>query len=149
MTQKTAKDIMSKKVITVSLNDTIKNVIKKLTKYKITGAPVINAQRKLMGIITEKDIAKHALAPHFPESITLLGSVIYLENPAKFNDALKKICASNVRDLMSTPCKTLDESTPLQNLIEFMTQENVNRIPITKNNKLVGIVTRTDILKSL
>ena len=144
-----AKDIMTKKVISFTEKDTIENVIKVLSKAHITGAPVVDKNNHVIGIVTEKDIALTALSPHTPLSVSILGGIIMLENPEHFNSELKKICASKVKDIMRAPYESIEEDTSLQNIILLMSEKNLNRLPVTKKKKLTGIITRTDILRNL
>ncbi|MBI2453080.1 CBS domain-containing protein [Candidatus Peregrinibacteria bacterium] len=144
-----AKNIMTKPVISFTEKETIENVIKILSKTHITGAPVVNKKNHVIGMVTEKDIALTALSPHIPKTVSILGGIIMLENPGHFNSELKKICASKVKDIMRTPCESIEDDTTLQNIILLMSEKNLNRLPVTKKKKLVGIITRTNILQAL
>lgn len=143
------KKIMSKKTITIPPNKPVKEIIKLMDKHNIMGIPVVNKGKHVLGMVTESDIAEHELSPHAPRAIGILGGIIYLEDTDTFNKQLKKICAQKAKDIMTTPCFTLEEENTIQDAINGMKKYMVNRVPITKKEKLVGIVTRNDVLHAL
>jgi len=147
---KTAKQIMTKRVHTASPNESVEKIINRMAKEGITGLPVINKTGRLLGIITEGDIAKHEHNPHTPRAISLLGGLIYLENPEAFKEELKKICAQKAKDLMTTEVTAIEPNTTLEEIIGIMQEKKLSRLPvIDKNSHLKGIVTRTDIVRAL
>ncbi|MFA6528100.1 MAG: CBS domain-containing protein [Candidatus Gracilibacteria bacterium] len=145
-----AKQIMTKKVQTATTETSVKTIIQKMAQAGVTAIPVVNKNKKLIGIVTEADIATHELNPHTPRAISLLGGLIYLENPTKYNTHLKKFCAQDARDLMTEEVVTINEDTPLAEIIKIMQEKSVGRLPvIDKKGILKGIITRTDIIKAL
>lgn len=141
---------MTKSVHTVSPDTPVDKVIHKMAKEGITGLPVIDKKGHLLGIITEADIAAHEHNPHTPRAISLLGGLIYLENPADYNEELKKICAQKAGDLMTTEVTAITEETTLPEIIEIMKEQGLSRLPVLdEKDRLKGIVTRTDVVRTL
>ena len=144
-----AKDIMTRDVITVSPEDKVEEVARLLVENKISGIPVVDEENHVVGIITEKDLMVKASELKVPFYVTLFDSIIFLENPMRFNNDLKKYTASRVKDVMNTKIQAVEEDTPVSKIVEIMQGRGINRVPVLRNGKLVGIITRNDILKSL
>lgn len=148
--KKTAKDIMTKPVITVKEGDMIKEVFGIMDKKKVMGLPVVDGDNQVVGIITESDLIQHFTTLEAPTSVNLLGAVVYLEDTDDFNEDLKDHAALMVKDLMTAPVITVEESTSLQEVIDIMSEKSKIRLPVVnKANKLVGIITRMDIVHQL
>jgi len=146
----TAKDIMSKKVITIGKNDTIEKLSELLVNNKISGVPVVDENNKMVGIVSEADIIVQDADLHFPRYFKLLDGIIYLESLNKFKRNLEKHLAIKVGDIMTQKVKTVNENTPINEIADLMLDSRVNRVPVMdKSNNLVGIITRADIVKSM
>lgn len=144
-----AREIMTREVITVGPEDKVEKAAKILLDNKISGIPVIDENRRVIGVISEKDLMIKASELKVPFYLTLFDSIIFLENPIRFNNDIKKYTASKVKDAMTKEVVTVDEDTPLTKVVEIMQKRNINRVPVTRNYKLVGIITRNDVLKAL
>lgn len=144
-----AKDIMTKEVITVKPDTKVEEVASLLVENKISGIPVVNDNNEVIGVVTEKDLIVKASELKVPFYITLFDSIIFLENPIRFNNDLKKYVASQVKDAMTTNVQVVEEDTPVTEIASIMQKKRVNRVPVVRNGKLVGIITRNDILKSV
>ncbi|MCL5070522.1 MAG: CBS domain-containing protein [Actinobacteria bacterium] len=150
MADLTAKEIMNKKVITIRKNASIKELSELLVDNKISGVPVLDENGSLAGIVSEGDIIVQNSDLHFPRYFKLLDAIIYLESLNKFKRSLQKHLATKVEDIMTVKVKTVDEETPINEIADIMLDNRVNRLPVMdKNNKLVGIITRADIVKSM
>jgi CBS domain-containing protein len=150
MADLTAKEIMTKKVITIKKNASIQELSELLVDNKISGVPVLDENEALAGIVSEGDIIVKNSDLHFPRYFKLLDAIIYLESLNKFKESLQKHLATRVEDIMTTKVKTVSEDTPINKIADMMLDSRVNRLPvIDKNNKLIGIITRADIVKSI
>jgi CBS domain-containing protein len=144
-----AKDIMTKNVITANPEEEIDKVTKMMLENKISGIPVVDSQRHVLGIVTEKDLMVKAGEVKVPFYLTLFDSIIFLENPIRFSNSLKKYSASQVKDAMTARVIVVEEDKPVSDIVEIMQNKKINRVPVVRHDKLVGIITRNDILKSL
>ena len=141
---------MTKKVISVEKGTPIHEIYRIFLKNNIMGVPVVDKEGLVAGIVTERDLAVREEDIKTPASVNLLGSIVYLEDMDKYNELLKKKMGQLAVDVMSNPAKTLREDASIGEIIEFMDNEGINRVPIIDpNNRLCGIVTRTDIIKEL
>ncbi|MBU1682618.1 CBS domain-containing protein [Patescibacteria group bacterium] len=141
---------MTKDVIAVKKEDSIKNVFKLMDENEILGIPVVDDDNQPIGMVTESDLIKHFTTIKTPKGINLLGSIVFLDDISKFNENLKDHCAESVGDIMTDVAITINEDTQLIDAIDLMAQYNLNRLPVVdKKNKLTGIITRTDIVHQL
>jgi CBS domain-containing protein len=145
-----AKDIMVENVITVTKETAVKDAAKLLTEHKISGIPVVDSEKRLVGIITEGDLLYQGKKFHTPAFIELLGGVIFLENPYRFDQDLKKMTATRVENIMTSKVHTVKEDTPLDEIATIMVEREVNRVPVVDHSgKLVGIVSRQDLIRAM
>ena len=144
-----AREIMSRDVITVSPEEKVDKAARILVENKISGLPVVDANNHVVGIITEKDLIIRASELKVPFYVTLFDSIIFLENPIRFNNDVKKYTATTVKDAMTKKVQVVEEDTPIGLIVEIMQSKAINRVPVVRHGKLVGIITRNDILKSV
>ncbi|HBK52378.1 MAG TPA: hypothetical protein DDZ44_00370, partial [Syntrophomonas wolfei] len=123
-----AKDIMTREVIAVNKNDSLEEVARILLKEKISGVPVVDADRHVIGIVTEKDLIVKASELKMPFYVTLFDSIIFLENPIRFNNNLKKFTASQVNDAMTSRVIMVEEDTEVSRIVEIMQEKQGIRI---------------------
>ncbi len=119
-----AKHIMSRKLLTVAEGANIKHVMKLLSENRVTGLPVVSEDMSLLGIVTEKDILK----------VLLYGKDI------KFKTA---------GDLMATDIVSFEEDEDLMTIFRTLVEGNFRRVPILSDGKLIGIISRRDIINFL
>ena len=142
------KDIMNKDVITVNPESSVEETAKILSNNDISGLPVVE-DGKLVGIVSESDLIIKDKNLHFPDYINVLGGIIYLESYKKFKEEFKKFIAVKVKDLMSEDVITITPDATIKEAATIMSEKEVNRLPVVEDEKLIGIVTREDILKNL
>jgi CBS domain-containing protein len=148
--KKPVKSLMTKKVIAVKGNETIKNLFKLMDRNAILGVPVIDEKKQVIGIVTESDLIKHFTTLKDPRGINLLGSIVFLDDINDFNDKLKDHCAETVKDIMTKKVVTAKSDITLLDAINLMSKNHINRLPVTdKSNKLLGIITRSDIVHQI
>jgi CBS domain-containing protein len=148
--KKQVKDFMTKDVIAVSKNQTLKQVFKLMEKSAVLGLPVVDEDARLEGIVTESDLIRHFTTLETPTGINLLGGIVYLDDISEFNRSLKDHCAEYVRDIMTKEVVTIKEDDNLLSAINTMTEHHLTRLPVLdENNKVVGIITRSDIVHQL
>ncbi len=145
---KTAKDIMTEEVITIEPETSVEDAADLMSQYNVSGLPVLE-NGKLIGIVTEKDLIVKDKKLHFPEYINLIGGIIYLESYKKFQEEFKKYIAVKVKDLMTKQVETISPDTPVSEIADLMSREEVNRLPVLDGDELVGIVTRGDLIKNM
>lgn len=150
MNDKIAKDIMTTDVIVANKNDSIADVAELLIKEKIGGLPVVDENNKVVGIISETDIMQKETTVGSPRVINFFQGLIFLDDMKKLEDDMKKIAAYKVEDLMSQEIVTVNENDTFDYIANIMIKESINRVPVVdKENHLMGIICRYDIIKSM
>jgi len=143
-----AMDIMTRDVITVKKDHTVNQVIEILMNKNISGVPVVDDEEKVIGIVTEGDLIYRSKKLEIPRYFTILDSYIFLDNTKKMEEQIRKMVGYRVEDIMTKDVVTVEEEDTIEDIATIMTKKNVNRVPVLKNGKLVGIVTRRDIIRA-
>lgn len=137
-----ARQIMSTPAVACSEDAMFEEVATLLADREITGMPVVDRHGSVVGVISERDLARAWGGPIARLSIgrgTTTGP--FLRKLRGVRDGFS--CA---KDVMRTPAITAHPDTPVRTIAEIMLKERINRIPIVRSGRLVGIVTREDIL---
>lgn len=145
----TAKAIMSTDVISVFCQTSVAELAELLTTHHINGVPVVDEAGKLIAVVTESDLIDQSKKLHIPTVITILDSVFYLENPDRMEDEMKKIAGTKVGDICSGPPKTVSPDTQLDEIATIMAESNIHTLPVLDEGKLVGVIGKKDIIKTL
>lgn len=142
---KTVKDIMSKGVVSVRTTNSVAEAIKILRDNHISGAPVLDEENELKGIISEYDILKLIeYKPFLAPFLELLE-----EHPDDILNAVRLASKKSVGEVMSKPPITVNPDTSVSEAALLMWDKKVNRLPVVdKNGNLVGIIARADLLKA-
>ena len=146
---KKASDIMTKDVVTVRKDTTVAELANLLTTNNIGGAPVVDGQGRLLGVVTESDLIDQSKKVHIPTVVTILDSVIYLENPDKMEKEMLKMAGATVGDIFTEDPKTVVEDTSLEEIATIMSEENIHTLPVVRDSEIVGIIGKGDIIKTL
>ncbi|WP_094605579.1 Inosine-5'-monophosphate dehydrogenase [Sporomusa silvacetica DSM 10669] len=144
-----AKDIMVKKVITVHKNDTIAQIAKVLVDQAISGVPVVDDEGSLVGIVSEGDLLHKGTTPRVPSYVNILGAIIYYNGVEQYNADFKKLMAEQAASIMTEKVVSISEEIEIDEIAKLMLQHSIKRIPVVKNNKIIGIISRRDLIKLL
>lgn len=144
------KEVMVIAPITVKPSDLVETVLKLLEEKHISGLPVVDDQGQVVGVVSEADLLFKEKPIRMPLYLTFLDSIIYLEPLDKFKQQLKKNLGVLVEDVMTSKPNTISSDAPVSQAAELMLTKRINRLPVLdETGKLVGIVTRNDLLKAL
>ena len=151
MDEKLVKDVMTKEVITASKNTSVGELSRILLKNNITGVPVVDEDGVLQGMVTDADIITEDIEPIFPLFFDpLIVSYAFMENFDKYKKDIKDYLNIKVEEIMTRRVKTVKKDTTVSDTVKILVKDRINRIPvIDENNKVIGIVARADILKSM
>ncbi|MFH1491215.1 MAG: CBS domain-containing protein [Pseudomonadota bacterium] len=143
-----AKDIMTKVLITVPPDMEIAQAARILLEKGINGVPVVDGE-EMVGILCQSDLIAQQKKLPIPSFFTLLDGFIPLKSTKHFEKALQKIVATTVADVMTPDPVIVDPEATLEDIARHMVDRNFHTIPVVDQGKLVGIVGKKDILKSL
>ncbi len=146
------KDVMSKEVITIGEDENLVQLIAKFRKYNFHTLPVIDENKKILGVISSEDIMKVCL-PHNPVLGNLLKSthlydteeedILEMDLPEELGTTVK------VSDIMNNNVVTIEDSETIAGARKQMKLHNIQRVPVTRNKELVGFITLFDIIIAL
>lgn len=147
----TVAEIMDADPVTVSPEDTVDTVVRTLRSNELPGVPVVNEGGRVIGIITEADlvIGDEQGDLHLPHYIELFGGIVYLEPLSRFESRLKKAIAATAKDMMTKDPVTIAPDATVQEAAKLIARSRHNRIPVVEHGRLVGVVTRLDVLDHL
>lgn len=139
-----AEDIMSTDIVTVHPKDSIHSVAKVLAEKNTSGVPVIDDIGRIVGIVSEHDIVSYI--SRFDDSEL---EVVDSMNLPHLAHIYLQISAKEVEEIMTPEVITAKPITSIDHCAKLMTRNNINRIPIVEKGKLVGMVSRIDILRNI
>ena len=145
----TAKDIMTKDVITVRLDTTVKELADIFWKNNISGAPVLDEGGSVVSMVTESDLIDQTKKVHIPTMVSILDSVIFLESSKKTEKEIKKMAGNMVQDICSMELISVTEDTGLDEIATIMSEKKIHTLPVIQNDRLVGVIGKSDIIRAI
>ncbi len=142
------RDIMDPDPATVSPDASIEQLVGTLLEHELPGVPVVDGDGRCVGIVTEADLVlpDEEGDLHLPHYINLFGGTVFLEPLSRFEGRLRKAFASSVRDMMTPDPDTVSPETTVAEAARKIHQTGHNRLPVVEDGRLVGVVTRVDVL---
>lgn len=142
----TAADVMTTDVVTVGPDAPIREIAQLLSARRISGVPVVDASGILVGIVSEGDLIGHKAIIGERHRSWWLG--LFSTDDMTARDYVKSH-GRTARDVMTSDVVVVEEAAKLAEIVEAMNEHRIKRIPVVRNGKLVGIVTRSDLLHRL
>jgi CBS domain-containing protein len=145
------RDIMDAEPATVQPDTPVEEVVRTLRRHELPGLPVVDAEGRVVGMVTEADL----VLPddegdlHIPHYINLFGGTIFLEPLSRFEGRLRKAFASTAADMMTPDPDTVSPDTTVHDAARIIHESGHNRLPVVEGGRLVGVVTRVDVLGAL
>lgn len=139
-------DVMQTDVITVPKGTIWKHVVQLLLRHQISGAPVVDADGHVIGVVSEKDLFR-SLYPSYHDWYEGPDSFISAEQME--SEAQQVAKGRPVEELMSKRLMTVNPDMPLVQVGAMMMSTGVHRIPVLKEGKLVGVVSRREVFRAI
>jgi len=136
---------------TVSPDTDVESVIAVLRENELPGVPVVNEGGRLVGIVTETDL----VLPdddgdlHLPHYVNIFGGTVFIEPLKRYEQKLRKAFASTAADMMTEDPTTVSPDTSVEEAAKIIHDTGHNRLPVVEHGRLVGVVTRVDVLGGL
>lgn len=136
------EDLMTKEVVTVAPDLPLKAVAAKLSDHAISGAPVCDADGAVVGVVSEADILRkeQGLTPHVGKRARWFARL--------YDDEVDKLEARTAAEAMTAPALTIRPTASTAAAARLMIEHRINRLPVVAGGKLVGIVTRADLVRA-
>ena len=151
MAEATVRDIMETEVPRVLPSDSVESVLRVMREHELPGVPVVNEGGRCVGIITDADlvISEEGSDLHLPHYFELFGGVVFLEPLRRFEQRLRKAFSSTAGDLMTEDPLTIGPDATVREAARVISESGHNRLPVVEHGRLVGVVTRLDVLDAL
>ncbi len=140
-----ASDVMTRNVVTVTPDTTVPELVNTLLSRNISGAPVVDAAGVLVGIVTEGDLVRRA---ELGTEKRRGGWLAFFTGTATMAQEYVRSHATKVSDIMSPGVVAVNLDTPLAEIADLMENKHVRRVPVVDGGKVVGIVSRANLLRA-
>ncbi len=144
-----AIDIMTADPVTLSPDSDIRTAVALLIDRKINGAPVVDASGKVVGVLCQSDLVAQQKQVTMPSLFSMLDGFIALSSREDFEREIQKIAATKVSQAMTANPKSVTPQTPIDEIATVMVNEKLYTLPVVDAGKLVGVVGKEDILRTL
>jgi CBS domain-containing protein len=144
-------EIMDRDPVTVAPETSVEEVVAALRDHQLPGVPVVDSDGRCVGIVTEADLVlpDNDGDLHIPHYVNLFGGTVFLESLGRFEGRLRKAFASTAKDMMTSDPDTVTPETSVQEAARRIHDTGHNRLPVVDGGRLVGVVTRVDLLGAL
>ena len=144
-----AKDVMTKEVVTVRRETTVRELASLFAERGISTAPVVDGAGELIGIVSESDLVEQDKNLHIPTVVSLFDWVIYLESEKRFEKELQKWTGQTVGDICTEQVVTVGPESPVSDVADIMSRERVHLVPVVEGRRLEGVVGRMDLIRTM
>jgi CBS domain-containing protein len=141
-----AHQIMTRPVISVTPETTIVDAANTMLQKHVSGLPVVDAAGKLVGIISEGDFIRRSEIGTQRKRGRFLKFIL---GPGQEAIDFVREHGRKIAEIMTPEPVTISEDTPLEEIVQLMEKNNVKRLPVTRGNKIVGIVSRSNLLQAV
>jgi CBS domain-containing protein len=131
-------------------DDTVEHAAKALSDRRLGGAPVVDDDGALIGLLEDDDLIVQDARIHVPTVIAVLGAYIELPGQqSRMEKELRKAVGTSVGDVMDADPPTCSDDDNLETVATVMHEKNVSRLPVIRDGKVIGIIARGDVVRSL
>lgn len=146
-------EIMTKMVVVAAPDETLISVARKLREHRVSGLPVVDETRRVVGVVSERDLAREL---HRAAGLMTYRGVLDLvlaydgsEEIDRVRQSVERLHSVRVRDVMAKKPVTVDVAETVQECLRIIGQYGINRLPVVTDGRLTGIVTRSDLLAAM
>jgi CBS domain-containing protein len=145
-----AKEIMSRQVITVTAETSVRDIARLLSGHGIRAVPVVDESGRLViGIVAEGDLVGRLRRLPVAQPLDLLTGALGLAEARELSDQIDKIAATRAKDIMTSRVITVSEDADLSEVANLLVERRINQLPVLNSRReLVGIISRADIVRA-
>jgi CBS domain-containing protein len=143
------RTVMTTDVLTLRPEQSVREAASALLANDVDAAPVVDARGYLVGMLSTGDLVAQETEVHAPPAIALLGVVIPLRSASHFEAELHKVPGSTVGEVMTADPVTTSPDATIGEAAAAMTARGVSRLPVLEQDRVVGIVSRADVVRVL
>jgi CBS domain-containing protein len=141
-----AKDVMTREVVSVAPDATVLQAARLMLQHRISGLPVIDSTGKLVGILSEGDFLRRRETQTERRRSRWLE---FLMGPGKMAAEYTQTHGNRVSEVMTDEVQTVDENAALEEIVELMERRRIKRVPVVRDGKVTGIVTRSNLMHAM
>ena len=142
-------DVMTRDVITVTPETSLRDLAEILSQKNFNGVPVVDDEGDVIGVVSESDLVERNKPLHIPTVFVILDSIIPLENPWRMQKEFKRLTATKVEDIYSKPAVCVEPDTEISEVARIMSEKGIHTLPVVDRGKLVGVIGKGDVIRSL
>jgi CBS domain-containing protein len=139
-------DVMTREVVSIAPEASVMEAVRLMLQHKISGLPVIDASGKLQGVVTEGDFLRRVETGTERKRSRL---VEFLLGPGRLATDYVHATGRKVDEVMTPDVRTVSEDETLERVVHLMERYRIKRVPVVRGDKVVGIVTRQNLMRAL
>ncbi len=144
------RDVMTTEVVTFTADEAVEVAMARLVERQVDAGPVIDADQRVVGLLSTGDLIVEESELHGPTVLSILGASIELPSSKhRFEEDLRRMLGSTVGEVMSSEPITCGPDDTIEAAATLMHDNDVSRLPVVDGDRLVGIVSRGDILRAI
>ena len=144
-----ASEIMTHPVIAVGPDTPVHDVARLLLDHGITGVPVVTAEGRLVGIITEADLIVRAANVQFPSYLQILDTFLIWGDRRRYDEEVRRVLGSTAGQVMTQNVIAIRPDTDVGEVARLMFEKKINPVPVLDRGRVIGIISRSDIIRHL
>ena len=143
------RDLMTRDVISVRRETSVNEVAKLMHRHAVSGLPVLGDRGEIAGIITELDLIVRNGRLEMPLFLQIFDASIPLELPGHLRHRLRHALGTRAEDVMTPGVHSVGPDAGVEELVKLMVGSGANPVPVVEHGELVGIVSRSDIIRMM
>lgn len=145
----TAREIMTREVVTVTVETSLKELASKFVETRHSNMPVVDGAGKLIGMISETDLIEQQKPLHIPTVMALFDGVFYLDSEKHFKEQVDRVTATTVGELCDKKPVTCSPESTVREIAGLMSKHKVHLLPVVETDEMVGVVARLDLIRAM
>jgi CBS domain-containing protein len=142
-----AQDFMIDQVYKVKGSDTVRTVIEKFIKYRISGLPVVNDRNEMIGYVSDGDIMRY-IGKHNDVVIDTIWNSFVIEGDREdFSERAQNLLKLNVLEIAKRNVFKVEWNEEIENIAAILGKKQIKKLPVERNGVLVGIISRGDVIR--
>lgn len=147
---RTARDIMTREVFTVTEDTSLQALADAFGEKRVGGFPVVDAEGRLVGVVTERDLIHQNQRLHIPTTVAIFDAVIMLGSSKRLEEEVRRIGATTVGEIMTREPATVGEELPLGEVAALMAETDAYTLPVLgAAGQLAGVIGKIDVIRAL
>ena len=143
------RSLMTKDVLTVRTDTPVSDVARLMSDHGVSGVPVLDADDRIVGVITERDLIVRNGRLEMPVFLQILDAYVPLELPGHLKQRLQHMLGTNAEDVMTRDVRTIEPDAEVEDLVELMVKHHANPVPVLEDGRIVGIISRSDLVRMM